>query len=136
MYLQQNHKPHQYSTIQVPVRVPKGLSTTAQLLQVLHKIGQSLDNRTQTDAVFLNLAKAFDRVDHQLLLFKLQRFGITGKLLDWFTDYLSNRFQRVTVLGVTSEPLPVLSGAPQGSILGPLLLPGRCSYHVICCIVC
>ena len=90
----------------------KGLPTTAQLLQVLHEIGQSLDNRTQTDAVFLDLAEAFDRVDHQLLLFKLQRFGITGKLLDWFTDYLSN---------LTSEPLPVLSGVPQGSILGPLL---------------
>ena len=61
------------------------------------------------------------RVDHILLLKKLRNFGITGKLLNWFNNYLSNRLQKVTVLGSTSQPLPVLSGVPQGSILGPLL---------------
>ena len=52
---------------------------------------------------------------------KLKNFGISGTLLNWFEDYLSNRHQRVTMLGKTSHPLPVLSGIPQGSILGPLL---------------
>jgi mannose/fructose/N-acetylgalactosamine-specific phosphotransferase system component IID len=52
---------------------------------------------------------------------KLHNFGIRGNLLRWLGDYLSGRLQRVTVLGVTSEPLPLLSGVPQGSILGPLL---------------
>ena len=52
--------------------------------------------------------------------FKL--FGITGKLHDWFMDYLFNRFQQTTILGATSTPLPVLSGVPQGTILGPILI--------------
>ena len=80
-----------------------------------------LDKRIQIDLVYLDFAKAFDRVDHRLLVNKLKNFGISGTLLNWFEDYLSNRHQRVTVLGKTSHPLPVLSGVPQGSILGPLL---------------
>ena len=98
-----------------------GKSTTEQLLQVLHKIGEMLDKRIQTDIVYLDFAKAFDRVDHQLLLKKLKNFGISGNLLQWFKNYLTNRHQKVTVLGQSSQPLPVLSGVPQGSILGPLL---------------
>ncbi len=80
-----------------------------------------LDKRIQTDIVYLDFAKAFDRVDHQLLLKKLKNFGISGNLLQWFKNYLTNRHQKVTVLGQSSQPLPVLSGVPQGSILGPLL---------------
>ena len=99
----------------------RGKSTTAQLLQVLQEIGEMLDTRIQIDLVYLDFAKAFDRVDHRLLVNKLKNFGISGTLLNWFEDYLSNRHQRVTVLGKTSHPLPVLSGVPQGSILGPLL---------------
>ena len=99
----------------------KGKSTTSQLLRVLHEIGELLDKRVQTDAIYLDFAKAFDRVDHQLLLRKLQSFGIDGNLLKWFENYLTDRYQRVTVLGETSPPLRVISGVPQGSILGPLL---------------
>ena len=99
----------------------KGKSTVSQLFQVWHEIEQMLDNRVQRDAVYLDFAKAFDKVDHHLLLSKLSTFGISGKLHMWFKGYLSDRYQRVTVLGESSEVLPVLSGVPEGSILGPLL---------------
>ena len=95
----------------------RGKSTTSQLLHVLHNIHTMLEKRCQVDTVYFDFAKAFDKVSHHLLLLKLQKFGIKGNLLHWFKNYLSGRFQRVTVLGVTSRPLPVLSGVPQGSIL-------------------
>ena len=72
----------------------KAKSTTAQLLQVLHNISEKLDKRVQVDFDF---AKAFDRVNHKLLLKKIHRFGICGTLLSWFEDYLTVRVQRVTV---------------------------------------
>ena len=99
----------------------RGKSTTSQLLHVLQDIHQALESRNQVDAVYLDFAKAFDKVSHKLLLTKLHKFGIRGGLLSWFENYLSRRYQRVTVLGETSGTLPVLSGVPQGSILGPLL---------------
>jgi hypothetical protein len=74
-----------------------------------------MDAGLQTDMVLLDSSKVF--VNHHKLLHKLKLFGITGKLHDWFKDYLSNRSQQATVLGATSMPLPVLSGVPQGSIL-------------------
>ncbi|KAK2558006.1 putative RNA-directed DNA polymerase from transposon X-element [Acropora cervicornis] len=80
-----------------------------------------LDNRVQVDTICLDFAKAFGRVDHHLLLKKLHLFGINGSLFCWFSDYLSNRFQQVTVLGKTSNLLHVISGVPQGSILGALM---------------
>ena len=67
------------------------------------------------------LSKAFDEVWHQGLLFKLESFGIRGKLLNLLEDYLSNRFQRVLLNGQESSWLPIKAGVPQGSILGPLL---------------
>ena len=99
----------------------RGKSTTSQLLHVINEISKALENREQIDSIYLDFAKAFDKVDHILLLKKLRNFGITGKLLNWLNNYLSNRLQKVTVLGSTSQPLPILSGVPQGSILGPLL---------------
>ncbi len=69
----------------------KGKSTTAQLLRVLHEIGELLDKRVQTDAIYLDFAKAFDRVDHRLLVKKLHQYGICGNLLKWFESYLSDR---------------------------------------------
>ena len=99
----------------------KGLSTTTQLLQVYDEINAIVDGRGQVDAAFLDFSKAFDSIPHELLSHKIQSFGINGKLLDWFSDYLSNRFQRVVIEGELSQFVPVLSGVPQGSILGPLL---------------
>ena len=70
-----------------------GKSTATQLLQVYEDIGRKIDNRGQVDTVFLDLAKAFDSVSHQLLVHKLKRYGFKGELLKWLESYLSNRQQ-------------------------------------------
>ena len=76
---------------------------------------------TPTDIVFLDFAKAFDKVSHPLLIYKLTKYGICGKLLNWISAFLTNRRQRVVLGDTESDWLPVLSGVPQGSVLGPLL---------------
>ncbi|CAB4041161.1 Hypothetical predicted protein, partial [Paramuricea clavata] len=84
-----------------------------QLVQVLECIGQQLDNGKQTDIIYLDMRKAFDRVRHGVLLDKLQNINIRGNLHSWFSSYLSGRKQRVTVPGGTSSSLAVTSGVPQ-----------------------
>ena len=72
------------------------------------------------DAILLDFSKAFDKVDHEGLILKLEHLGIRGPLLDWIRSFLIGRKQRVVVDGVASPPTDVLSGVPQGTVLGPL----------------
>ena len=96
-------------------------STLHQLLVFLHNIFNSFNNNTQIDVTYLDFKKAFDSVAHNELLVKLWNFGITGSLWNWFKTYLSSRIQCVHLNDAISNPLPVISGAPQGSVLGPIL---------------
>ena len=77
--------------------------------------------RRQIDAIYTDFQKAFDRVDHKLLIFKLKKIGIEGNILDWISSYLTNRTQVVKFKNSFSEEINVISGVPQGSHLGPLL---------------
>ena len=81
----------------------------------------NLDKGLCVLGLFLDFSKAFDMVDHNVLLSKLSLFGVYGVPLDWFRSYLSNRSQYVLVNRTSSTTLPVLKGVPQGSVLGPLL---------------
>ena len=94
-----------------------GKSCITNLLEVLEFIGLELDAGGQIDVIYLDISKAFDKVNHEHLTHKLRMAGFGGKLLQWFHSYLTNRNQRVTVLGATSNTLPVTSGVPQAQLL-------------------
>ena len=95
-------------------------SCETQLITTLNDFSNTLNARGQTDAILLDFSKAFDKVDHLGLLIKLENYGISDSLLEWTKSFLIGRTQRVIVEGIESDPKPVLSGVPQGTVLGPL----------------
>ena len=100
-----------------------GDSCTNQLLFLVNEIHEAFENKSSLEvrAVFLDISKAFDKVWHKGLIFKLKRNGVSGKLLKFFESYLNNRKQRVALNGFYSDYANIESGVPQGSVLGPLL---------------
>ena len=98
-----------------------GHSTETATYELLDRINISLDNGFLPICVYLDLSKAFDTLDHSILLEKLNNYGVSGPSLLWFQSYLSNRLQFTVFNDSTSSSLPLATGVPQGSILGPLL---------------
>ena len=98
----------------------KRRSCTSQLINTLDNFADCLKLKQQIDAVLLDFSKAFDKVDHEGLILKLKHLGICNPLLEWIRSFLIGRSQKVIVDGMASNPKPVLSGVPQGTVLGPL----------------
>ena len=127
-------------------------SCETQLVQFVHDIISNLDgamNRghKQTDLIIMDFAKAFDKVPHRRLLHKLDYYRIRGSTHKWISSWLSGRSQQVVLDGQASDPVPVLSGVPQGSVLGLILflifiniyriissLQFACSRTIVSCI--
>ena len=99
----------------------KHLSCEKQLLKAINDTAMSLNSNIQTDLLLLDFSKASDKVSHSRHLYKLKHYAINGPLFNWIKDYLSNRVQSVVLDGASSTFLEVISGVPQGSVLGPLL---------------
>ena len=96
-------------------------STTHALINITERIREAIDGKKVACGIFVDLQKAFDTVNHNILLSKLHRYGIRGAAYDWFKSYLSNRYQYVSLLGYDSRMKKIEHGVPQGSVLGPLL---------------
>ena len=96
-------------------------STDYAILSIIDKVQKAVDEGELSGGLFLDFSKASDTVDHDILIDKLEYYGIRGIGKDWFTSYLKNRKQMVTVNGATSDLATVPCGIPQGSVLGPIL---------------
>ena len=89
--------------------------------ELVDRISQALSENKFPFAIYLDLSKAFDTLDHEILLSKLKHLGIENNKLAWFRSYLTGRFQFINMDGHISSMLPTTTGFPQGSILGPIL---------------
>ena len=98
-----------------------GRSTIQAILKFMNYVYSILDNNDNVLSIFLDFSKAFDCVDHSILLSKLYFYGFRGVCHEWFNSYLSNRYQYVSLSGVSSDKAKMSHGVPQGSVLGPLL---------------
>merc|ERR1712033_38958 len=99
----------------------KGRSTLSQLLNHIEDSIRNWEEGKATDTVYLDFAKAFDKVDHNILCHKLKALGVSGKLGIWIREFLVGRSQRISANGLLSESFNVTSGIPQGTVLGPIL---------------
>nr|CAH7764994.1 unnamed protein product [Callosobruchus chinensis] len=95
-------------------------STESALAELCQFVYKALNNQENSIAIMFDLSRAFDTIDHKLLLEKLQRLGVRGVTNKWISSYLEKRTQIVILDNCKSEPKEVMAGVPQGSILGPL----------------
>lgn len=99
----------------------KGHSCLTQLLHHIDEVIENFMNGSDTDCIYLDYAKAFDKVDHGLLIEKLLKYGVNPKMVDWIKSFLTGRSQQVVVDGHVSLAALIISGVPQGTVLGPIL---------------
>ena len=96
-------------------------STSHELIHMTETIRSALDQGKVTCVIFINLQKAFDTVNHEILIKKLEHYGFQGNMNNSFRSYLTGRQQKVIINGFESQPQPLLHGVPQGSVLDPIV---------------
>ena len=96
-------------------------STTQASMPITDKIQRAIESKLYSCGIFLDFSKALDTVDHNVLLAKLEHYGIRGLINEWFRSYSANRQQFISVNNSNSDPLQITCEVPQGSVLGPVL---------------